>query len=139
MLQNLSLYAASPSRSKSRQNWLQELGHERQLSTKLVTLLAVQIKDENMTFRADNFSQMQTAFGANARQEEQAAADERGRGAGRGRSRGRGRGRGRGQGAAKQDQGDVAADITKILKMVKMRKLEPVIIFSFARRYAEPC
>ena len=59
-------------------------------------------------------------------------------GAQRGRGRGRG-GRGRGgalQMSGRRDQGDIAADISKILKMIKQRSLEPVIIFSFARRYS---
>lgn len=98
----------------------------------------LQIKDEAMNFRADNFEQMHATFGSRALAEDPAAGEgggwSQGRGRGRGRGQGRGRGRGRMQGGGKQDQGDIAADITKILQMIKQRQLEPVIVFSFARR-----
>ena len=101
---------------------------------------AVQIKDEAGKFRHDNFRAMHESFKAAA---EKAPKEEAGRAGGRwGSQRGRGRGRGgRGRGGAHQmagrrDQGDIAADISKILKMIKQRSLEPVIIFSFARRYS---
>ena len=90
----------------------------------------MQIKDESMTFRADNFDQMHASFISRA---QEAGTGEAGRGGGRGRGRGRGRG-GRGRGTNKPDSGDLAADIIKILKMIKQRQLEPVIVFSFARR-----
>ena len=86
-----------------------------------------------MTFRADNFDQMHASFITRA--QEAGAGEAGGRGGGRGRGRGRGRG-GRGRGGNKTDTGDVAADIMKILKMIKQRQLEPVIVFSFARRSA---
>jgi hypothetical protein len=43
--------------------------------------------------------------------------------------RDRGRGRGRGGGG-----GDTGEDIAKILKLIQMRKFDPVIVFSFSRR-----
>jgi len=47
--------------------------------------------------------------------------------------RGRGRGRGRSGGG-----GDTGEDIAKILKLIQMRKFDPVIVFSFSRRCG-PC
>ena len=49
------------------------------------------------------------------------------------RGRGGGRGEGRG-GAGKGDKGDIAGNIYKIIKMIKEKNLEPVIVFSFSRR-----
>lgn len=91
----------------------------------------MQIKDESMTFRADNFDQMHASFATRA--QEAGAGEAGGRGGGRARGRGRGRG-GRGRGSNRPDTGDLGADIIKILKMIKLRQLEPVIVFSFARR-----
>lgn len=90
-----------------------------------------------MTFRAENFDQMRATFGDKAATEEQNGTVNGGGRWGRGRGRGRGGrgGRGRGGGRGNQDSGDISADIIKILRMVKQRQLEPVIIFSFARRY----
>ena len=100
----------------------------------------MQIKDEAGKFRHDNFRAMHESFKAAT---EKAPKEEGGRASGRwGNQRGRGRGRGgRGRGggpqmAGRRDQGDITADISKILKMIKQRSLEPVIIFSFARRYS---
>ena len=49
----------------------------------------------------------------------------------RGRSGGRGEGRG---GPGRGDKGDIAGNIYKIIKMIKEKNLEPVIVFSFSRR-----
>lgn len=48
--------------------------------------------------------------------------------------RGRGGGRG-GGGRGDKGKGDTAAHIYKIVKMIKDRNFEPVIVFSFSRRY----
>ena len=46
----------------------------------------------------------------------------------------RGRGGGRGGGRGDKGKGDTAAHIYKIVKMIKDRNFEPVIVFSFSRR-----
>lgn len=96
----------------------------------------MQIKDEAMNFKAENFDEMHATF--KQRGQGVASKPETGGRLGRGRGRfgrgGRGGRGGRSQQAGKQEQGEVAADITKILTMVKKRSLEPVIVFSFARR-----
>lgn len=51
------------------------------------------------------------------------------------RCRGRGGGRGEGRGGpGRGDKGDIAGNIYKIIKMIKEKNLEPVIVFSFSRR-----
>ena len=50
-----------------------------------------------------------------------------------GRGRGGGRGAGR-NGPGSGDKGDIAGNIYKIIKMIKEKNLEPVIVFSFSRR-----
>ena len=109
----------------------------------------LQIKDEKNNFKAENFKVMQDSIKEKAGKEKEAAEKEgnmNGRAGGRGRGRGawgrgRGGGRDRGRTAArvKQDTGQVSEDIVKILKMAKARKLEPVIVFSFARRFGSHC
>lgn len=48
----------------------------------------------------------------------------------------RGRGRGRGGRGDSRGGGDTAEDISKILKLIQLRKFDPVIVFSFSRRHA---
>lgn len=55
-----------------------------------------------------------------------------------GRGRGGGRGAGR-SGPGSGDKGDIAGNIYKIIKMIKEKNLEPVIVFSFSRRRAFAC
>ncbi len=49
---------------------------------------------------------------------------------------GRGRGRSRGGGRGAKGDADVSVNIRKIIKMIKDRNFEPVIVFSFSRRCA---
>lgn len=48
----------------------------------------------------------------------------------------RGRGRGRGGRGDNKGGGDIAEDISKILKLIQLRHFDPVIVFSFSRRHA---
>ena len=64
-------------------------------------------------------------------------ASPRGRGRGRGRGGRGGRGGGRGGGADDNPKSqDVASDLFKIIKLIKERNYDPVIVFSFSRRCA---
>ena len=92
----------------------------------------MQIKDEAANFKADNFDEMHSTFKERADTAKSEGGGRFGRGRGRFGRGGRG-GRGPPTGG-KQDKAGVAADIVKILTMVKKRSLEPVIVFSFARR-----
>ncbi|KAK9838518.1 hypothetical protein WJX81_004706 [Elliptochloris bilobata] len=113
------------------------------------------IMDETGRFREEQFAKLRLSFGP-AEGEAQAGAvgvdngastSGRGDGSGgrdggrwgRGRDGGRGRGRGRGRGGRGDNKGggDTADDISKILKLIQLRKFDPVIVFSFSRRECE--
>ncbi|KAK9798903.1 hypothetical protein WJX73_005375 [Symbiochloris irregularis] len=111
------------------------------------------IMDEAGRFKDENFKAMRASTEAAAAAAEAAEASSpsmangtsspRGRG-GRGRGRGGrgdswGRGRGGGRGGP-EDNGkgqDVASDLFKIIKLIKERSYDPVIVFSFSRRETE--
>ena len=59
-------------------------------------------------------------------------------GGGRGRGGGRGEGDADGKGAG---GGDLGADVIKLLKLIKQREIQPVIVFAFSRKCtaAVPC
>ena len=97
----------------------------------------MQIKDEKNNFRAENFKIMARLLQAEGQKRRRQLQRRRGAtlagaeavGGGEG-----GAGGGRSGPSGRQDTEKVSNDIVKILKMVKQKKLEPVICFSFARR-----
>lgn len=100
------------------------------------------IKDEQGNFKTENFSELRhvafniTDQNGNADGEKPAtAAPARDEGGGRGRGRGRA-GRG-GRGGRGQGGPSASEDVYKIVKLIKARNFQPVIVFSFNRRECE--
>ncbi|EIE19880.1 HUA enhancer 2 [Coccomyxa subellipsoidea C-169] len=99
------------------------------------------VLDEKGNFKDENFSKLRSEVAPETAADD--APSTSGRGAENGGRGGRGRGRGRnsggrsGGGRGDKGKGDTAAHIYKIVKMIKDRNFEPVIVFSFSRRECE--
>ncbi|KAH7431683.1 hypothetical protein KP509_08G061100 [Ceratopteris richardii] len=93
------------------------------------------VVDEKGQFKEDSYNKLVASFESNSVQED-GVASPGGRGTGRSGRGGRGgaKGRGGGGGGACANTG---LDVYKIVKMIKERKFQPVIVFSFSRRECE--
>lgn len=92
------------------------------------------IVDEKGQFREDSYDKLVASFEKNSSQDDGFASPGGGGGRGMGRGGRGGRGaKGRGGGGGS----NTGLDVYKIVKMIKERKFQPVIVFSFSRRECE--